>query len=312
MRILILSLVLVGLSSCTMKPETKDTVVTPPTTPVVISAETPTVQTGTIEPTQLVEKVVGSGSLTSLNYILRDGSPDGKILETTIESVAKSNNLYLSGMEYKPYQVVIGSRTTIVGFEKGLLGMKKGEKKLIQVSPEEGYGTTPQPQEIAKSKIAPVMTMTQPMSAFADTITETVNKSELNEELKQSQVGKTITGQDGSVAKVVAVTENDITFEIENKSNPFYKKQIAPGMVAEDDSVAFKIVSIENDQVNLEITNKMSPFLNKKFAVGESVSFPQGGKITITGITDEVVSFNEEHPMMGKTLYFDVEILDIQ
>jgi hypothetical protein len=56
------------------------------------------------------------------------------------------------------------------------------------------------------------MTMTQPMSAFADTITETVNKSELNEELKQSQVGKTITGQDGSVAKVVAVTENDITF----------------------------------------------------------------------------------------------------
>lgn len=309
MRILILSLVLVGLSSCTMKPENKETVVVPP---VVISAETPAVQTWTVEPTQLVEKVVGSGSLTSLNYTLRDGSPDGKILETTLESVAKMNNLYLSGMEYKPYEVLIWSKRTIVGFEKGLLGMKKGEKKMIQVSPEEGYWTTPQPQEIAKSKIAPVMTMTQPMSAFGDTIIQKMNKSELNDELKQSEVGKTITGQDGSVAKVIAVTENDITFEIENKSNPFYKKQIAPWMVVEDDSVAFKIVSIENDQVNLEITNKMSPFLNKKFAVGESITFPQWGKITITGITDEVVSFNEEHPMMGKTLFFDVEILDIQ
>jgi preprotein translocase subunit YajC len=70
--------------------------------------------------------------------------------------------------------------------------------------------------------------MTQPMSAFGDTIIQKMNKSELNDELKQSEVGKTITGQDGSVAKVIAVTENDITFEIENKSNPFYKKQIAP------------------------------------------------------------------------------------
>jgi FKBP-type peptidyl-prolyl cis-trans isomerase len=44
-------------------------------------------------------------------------------------------------MTFQPFEVIIGTNGVIPGFEKGLLGMKKGEKKTIMVPPELGYGT---------------------------------------------------------------------------------------------------------------------------------------------------------------------------
>ena len=207
---------------------------------------------------------------------------------------------------------MIGSNSVIVGFEKGLMGMKKGEKKLIQVSPEEGYGTEPRLQEVPKSQIAPVFTITQPMTAFGDKVSQTIGKTELNEEMKQAQVGQTLTGANGAIAKVTAVTDNDITFEIDNVDNPFYKKAITVGATSENEGAIFKVLSIANNEVTVEVTNKQSPFYNKKFEVGESFVLPQGGKITIAAINSGTVTIGELHPMAGKTLFFDVEITDIQ
>ena len=40
----------------------------------------------------------------------------------------------------EPINTVLGQGSLIKGFESGLIGMSEGEKKTIEVSPEEGYG----------------------------------------------------------------------------------------------------------------------------------------------------------------------------
>jgi hypothetical protein len=104
-----------------------------------------------------------------------------------------------------------------------------------------------------------------------------------------------------------------MTLEIENKANPFYGKKITVGTTAEtlDGSASFKITKIAGTGVTLEVTNRQSPFYNKKFEPGASITTPQG-KITIRSISGETIDIAQEHPLMGKTLYFDVEIIDIQ
>jgi FKBP-type peptidyl-prolyl cis-trans isomerase 2 len=64
--------------------------------------------------------------------------------------------------------------------------------------------------------------------------------------------------------------------------------------------------------ITISVVNKDSPFYGKKFAVGESITQPAGGKVTIKEIGSTTVSILADHPLMNKTLYFDVEIVDVQ
>lgn len=260
----------------------------------IMSNNTDTVN-GNTGTTDTVAKVtpnqVGSGTLVSLNYTLRGDSQDGKIIETTLQDVAMANNLYTTGAQYQPFQVMIGSNGVIPGFEQGLIGMKKGEKKTIMVTPELGYGTEPVSREVPKYQIAPVLTITQDKAVFGDTVTQTVEKSQLRQDMQGAKVGDVFTGANDATAKVTAVTDTVITLEISNTDNPFYKKKLEVGAVANspDGSATFKITKIEGTGVTLEVTNKQSPFFDKKFAVGESIDTPQG-KITIQDIKEDVVT----------------------
>jgi FKBP-type peptidyl-prolyl cis-trans isomerase 2 len=40
----------------------------------------------------------------------------------------------------EPLNVVLGQGSLIPGFERGLLGLNQGDKKTIEINPEEGYG----------------------------------------------------------------------------------------------------------------------------------------------------------------------------
>ncbi len=303
MRLFIVSVILLSLSSCSLPFNT--------TKDPAVSGEETKVNSNT---TAVVEKIAASGNLVTLNYTLRDAT-DKKVLESTLQAVSEANNIGKPGANYQPFQVMIGQWDVIPGFEKGLIGLKKGDKKTISVSPEEGYGTGARMREVAKYQIAPVFTMKQPKELFNDTITQTVPREKLTPEMKNVTLGQTLTGANGSTAKVKALDETSITFEIDNVDNPFYKKPIKVGATSEDANgwATFKIQSIDDKEVTLEVTNKNSPFYNKKFAVGELLSLPEGaGKITIVAITDEMVTIAEEHPMMGKSLEFEVDIVDVQ
>ena len=69
-------------------------------------AATPTDTPPVVNPTpapvteQKPVETMPQNAVVSLNYTLREGAANGKVIESTIESVAKENGLYQSGMTF--------------------------------------------------------------------------------------------------------------------------------------------------------------------------------------------------------------------
>ena len=65
----------------------------------------------------------------------------------------------------EPLEFTVGEHKVIPGFEEGVKGMKKGEKKTIKVAPADGYGERRDEmvQKIPKDKIPENMTLKKGM-----------------------------------------------------------------------------------------------------------------------------------------------------
>lgn len=304
-KLLIVSALLI-LSACT-KPATQ----TP--TPVV-NPPSPTPVTE-----QKTSEAMPQNAVVTLNYTLHEGAANGKVLESTIESVAKENGLYQSGMTFEPFKLVLGTNSVIPGFEAWVASMKKGEKKTIEVSPKDGYGEANVVRTVPKYEVAPEFTVTVDKSRFQDVITQVVPKSSLWEAGKDLKEGQTLTGGLGITAKVVKIDGDNITLDIQNKDHPFYGKQLSVWATAEKDWAKFTIKELLATWVTMNVQNSKSPFVGKKFEAGVEwvLANPSGGN----GIPLKIVAINGEevqvqmpnsHPLAGKTLFFDVEVLDVQ
>jgi FKBP-type peptidyl-prolyl cis-trans isomerase SlyD len=96
---------------------------------------TGTADTVTLKPGQIIQ----DGSIVSIDYTLTDET--GKVID--------------SNAGKKPLTYVQGAGQIVRGLEQELSGLKVGDRKKVQVKPEEGYGL-PNPQafqEIPKDKI---------------------------------------------------------------------------------------------------------------------------------------------------------------
>ncbi len=79
-----------------------------------------------------------NGDTVRVNYIGK--TEDGKVFDTSIESVAKSNDLFNEARPYEPLEFMLGQGNMIAGFEKGVVGMKAGETKMVTIPAAEAYG----------------------------------------------------------------------------------------------------------------------------------------------------------------------------
>ncbi len=255
-----------------------------------------------------------SGMVT-LNYTLREWSPTGKILETTLVSVAQANGLYQSGAKYEPFQFVLGTNSVVPGFEKGVASMKKWEKKMVEVLPKDGYGEAMKMETVKSYEIQPKFSVTTDRQKFSDTITETVPKSALGEQGTTIVVWQTLTGGANMTAKVTKIDGDNVVLQIDNKENPFYGKKLAIGVTATKDKAKFTVKALTETGVTLEIENGNSPFAGKEFVPGAVATLANsGGTLTVKSINGEdiVLEVPNTHPLAGKTLYFEIEIVDIQ
>lgn len=66
---------------------------------------------------------IADGNVVKLHYTL---TVEGKVVDNT--------------REREPFMFLVGAEQVIPGFENAIIGMKVGEKKSFQVSPDEGYG----------------------------------------------------------------------------------------------------------------------------------------------------------------------------
>ncbi len=81
---------------------------------------------------------VEEGDHVKVEYLGR--LKDGTIFDSSIEKKAKESDFYDEDREYEPIGFTVGKGEVIPGFEEGVLGMEIGEKREIEIPPEEAYG----------------------------------------------------------------------------------------------------------------------------------------------------------------------------
>jgi FKBP-type peptidyl-prolyl cis-trans isomerase FkpA len=78
------------------------------------------------------------GDTLLVNYAGR--TTDGKLFDSSIESVAKSGGLQQPGRNYEPLQVIVGTGSVIPGWDEGLLLLNEGAKAKFIIPSNLGYG----------------------------------------------------------------------------------------------------------------------------------------------------------------------------
>jgi FKBP-type peptidyl-prolyl cis-trans isomerase FkpA len=78
------------------------------------------------------------GDTLLVNYAGR--TTDGKLFDSSIESVAKSGGLQQPGRTYEPIQVIVGTGGVIPGWDEGLLLLNEGSKAKFIIPSNLGYG----------------------------------------------------------------------------------------------------------------------------------------------------------------------------
>lgn len=82
--------------------------------------------------------------LSKGDYVLIDytviSKDDGKVVETTVESVAKESGIYRPEEIYGPRLVIIGETPLWEPVEKTLLSSDEGQEFEVEVPPEKAYG----------------------------------------------------------------------------------------------------------------------------------------------------------------------------
>lgn|SRR5690606_6027671 len=65
---------------------------------------------------------------------------DGRVFDTSVEQIARENNMYNQSRDYQPFAVVLGYSQVIVGWHHALYQMKEGEKAVALIPSGFAYG----------------------------------------------------------------------------------------------------------------------------------------------------------------------------
>lgn len=87
----------------------------------------------------LTDQVVGSGDEVIVDYIGR--LDEENVFDTSVESVAQAAGKYAAGRDYSTgLKFTVGAGQMIKGFDAGVVGMKVGETKTVNIPAAEAYG----------------------------------------------------------------------------------------------------------------------------------------------------------------------------
>jgi len=109
---------------------------------------------------------------------------NGKVFDTSVEK--------------DPLEVVVGQSGLIKGFEEGLMGMKEGEKKTIELIPEDAYGQLIEgrTQEVEKSALPEEIQVGMALQANGEVGTMVVTVKEIKEETVVLDANHPLAGKD--------------------------------------------------------------------------------------------------------------------
>lgn len=242
---------------------------------------TPPVNPQINQTNQTYEKYVKYGDIVTVDYTL--SYPNGTVIETTSESVAKENGIYSFGTSYSPATFQLSYNQLIEGFVDGVLGMKEGETKTFAVPPEKGYGVV----DYTKMQYMPLNTT---MSRF-----EIVPRSTVEAKNKTIQIDSVLRYDHGGLIVISAFDNETVTLEYMFDNNYTFRIYGYP----------LRVLNSTNETIFLALDAK----------VGDVFDIDNGGTMQ----TVRVDSLNETHalinwnaPFAGQTLYYTITLKAIK
>ncbi|MCX8176552.1 MAG: FKBP-type peptidyl-prolyl cis-trans isomerase, partial [Candidatus Bathyarchaeota archaeon] len=95
--------------------------------------------------------IVGRGDFILIDYVAKV-KETGTVFDTNISSVAKESKIFKEDGVYEPMLVVVGEGWVLKGLDEKLVGIKVGEKTVVELSPEKAFG----PRDPNKIKLIPL------------------------------------------------------------------------------------------------------------------------------------------------------------
>ncbi len=135
------------------------------------------------------------GDFIRVNYVGR--LETGEVFDLTDEGVAKKEGLHNEKIKYKPVPVIIGAGFLIPGLDNAVLSMKVGEKKNVEVKPEEGFGQRDPnlvrvvPKKVFEDKVNPKPGMVVDFSGMRGRI-QSVEAGRIRVDFNNPLAGKTL------------------------------------------------------------------------------------------------------------------------
>ncbi len=265
--------------------------------------------------------LVAVGDSVSVWY--RGTLNDKSVFDSNIEEVAKAAGTYNPNRPYEPLSFVVGAHQMIEGFDKAVVGMKKGEKKTVNIPPEEAYGL---PQD--------ELTRTIPTAQDIDRIVvidrfRNVPTSQFNSLFgAQPVVGKSYPNEQVdwlyTVRELGVLVQNVSTVKIEADLK-MGKKVKLPNTKWDSIVAAINESSIVVRQDPSDGSMLETPFGNATITVtsdkikvsvdakaGTIIPGPQGNQVKIIEVKEGNMKLDLNHPLAGKTLTFEIEVVEVK
>src|SRR5659263_216070 len=185
-------------------------------------------------------QTVKNGDNISVDYV---GSfQDGKVFDTSIESVARANNLSNPSAQYEPLNFTVGTRSVIEGFDEGVIGMKVGDTKTLTIPPEKGYPVDP-----SRIQVSPIIQDLPATSVIPRVL-----------EVPSSQFEQ-IFGPNHSVGDTVTIPDTNINLTITNMTPEIsLKYNLIVGSNIWDSRAPWNETVIKIDDKNITVKPKIT------------------------------------------------------
>ncbi|VVB51724.1 FKBP-type peptidyl-prolyl cis-trans isomerase [uncultured archaeon] len=265
--------------------------------------------------TQTVKK----GDNISVDYV---GSfENGKVFDTSNESMAMANGLFTPGATYKLLNFTVGKKQVIEGMDEGVIGMKKGDTRNLKIPPEKAYPIDP--RQIHASPIV-----------LEVPVNNTVNKGEV---LPLNQFEQYF-GKNHTVGESIQIPNTNINITINNvTSEVSFTYDFKLGSNVWDSRAPWNETVIKIDEKNVTLRSNVTknqiiqepgyPFTTKVIDIGDknitlkrnpvpetTVQLPDMfGQMIPTKISfnETSVIFDQNPEVAGKTLIFNVTLISI-
>lgn len=258
---------------------------------------------------------VKNGDKISIDYIGR--VEGGKVFDTSNESVAKQNDIYVQTRKYGPISFTVGTGKVMKGLDEGVIGMNIGETKTLTIPADKGYGQI-DPRKInvipilqsipANTSLSRIMEI--PANTFASSfgsnhsVGDIVQVPDTNINLTVKSIGTNISlmfnlhvgdkiSQKGAPwnQTVISIDDKNITIKPDLKQNDIVQ---FPNVVWNS-----TVIGLNNTEITLR--HNAIPDKEIKNQLGS----------TMIHFNETSITIDQNNKLAGKTLIFDVTLLSI-